>query len=172
MCRAFVCLKPHRAGDLRKEVNMIEMADLRLVNMLKPLDDSRLERMRDLASLESVRKGHFFYHVDYPADKIYAILSGRVGLALAKHPDHHTWLVEIGASNTFGVSAAIFTPGRTHMTCAKALTDVKAICWQSEELQNLFEQDFELGYRFMSELARIIKDRLKIKNIQSMDIFS
>lgn len=151
---------------------MIDMADLRQVNMLKPLDDSRLERMRDLASLESVRKGYFFYHVDYPADKIYAILSGRVGLALAKHPDHHTWLVEIGASNAFGVSAAIFTPGRTHMTCAKALTDVKALCWQGEELQNLFEEDFELGYRFMSELARIIKDRLKIKNIQSMDIFS
>ncbi len=151
---------------------MIEMEDLKQVNMFKVLDDKKLENMQDLASMESVRKGHFFYHVDYPADKIYAILSGRVGLALAKHPDHHTWLVEIGPSNTFGVSAAIFTPGRSHMTCAKALTDVKALSWQSEELQNLFEQDFELGYRFMSELARIIKDRLKVKNIQAMDIFT
>ncbi len=82
------------------------------------------------------------------------------------------WVVEIGPSNTFGVSAAIFTPGRTHMTCARALTDVNALSWRGEELKNLFEEDFELGYRYMSELARIIKDRLRVKNIQFSDMYS
>ncbi|MFP4650151.1 MAG: cyclic nucleotide-binding domain-containing protein [Desulfobacterales bacterium] len=151
---------------------MIEISDLKNINMLQPLDEKRLERMRDIASLESQRKGHFFYHVVDTADKVYAVLSGRVGLAIAKRPYQHTWVVEVGPSNTFGVSAAIFTPGRTHMTCAKALTDVKVLSWRSDDLQHLFEEDFELGYRYMSELARIIKDRLQVKNIQSTDIYS
>lgn len=150
---------------------MIETADLKQINLLKSLDEKKLARMRDLASLESERKGHFFYNVEDPAEKIYAILTGRVGLAVAKHEGHYTWVVELGPSSNFGVSAAIFTPGRTHMTCAKALTDVKALSWRGEELRRLFEKDHELGYRFMSELSRIIKDRLKIKNIQCMDIY-
>ncbi|MFW5908787.1 MAG: cyclic nucleotide-binding domain-containing protein, partial [Desulfosalsimonas sp.] len=101
---------------------MIEIEDLQKINMFKPLDDSRLERMRDLASLESRRKGSFFFHGGSTADKIYALLSGRIGLAVAKHPEHHTWLVEMGPGNSFGVSAAIFVPDGTYMYCAKALT--------------------------------------------------
>lgn len=156
---------------------MIEISDLKKINILKPLDDKRLERLRDLASLESTPKGHFFFHAEDTADKIYSVLSGRVGLAVARHRqdegiDPHTWVVEIGPSNSFGVSAAIFIADRRYMTCAKALTSVKALSWRGEELKNFFEEDFELGYRFMSELARVVKERLMVKNIQFTDIYS
>ena len=57
------------------------------------------------------------------------------------------------------------------MTCAKALSEVKALSWKSNDLKSLFGQDFEIGYRVMSELARAIKDRLKVKNIQYLDIY-
>ncbi|MFW6296972.1 MAG: cyclic nucleotide-binding domain-containing protein [Desulfosalsimonas sp.] len=150
---------------------MIEIEDLQKINMFKPLDDSRLERMRDLASLESRRKGSFFFHGGSTADKIYALLSGRIGLAVAKHPEHHTWLVEMGPGNSFGVSAAIFVPDGTYMYCAKALTDVKALSWRGEDLRTLFEEDPALGYRFMSEMARMVKERLTVVNIQYVDIY-
>lgn len=155
---------------------MIEIEDLKKINLLKPLDDEKLKRLQELTSLESVRKGEFLYHFEDPADKLYAILSGRVGLAVAKNAKdklshEHTWVLELGPGNAFGVSAAIFTPERTHVTCAKALSDIKVLSWKSHELQNLFEQDFELGYRFISELSRTIKDRLKVKNIQYLDIY-
>lgn len=155
---------------------MIEMEDLKRINLLKPLDDEKLKRLQNVTSLESVRKGDFFYHSEDPADKLYAILSGRVGLAVAKsakgkQSHQHTWVVELGPANCFGVSAAIFTPERTHMTCAKALSEVKALSWKSNDLQSLLEQNFEMGYWFMSELARAIKDRLKVKNIQYLDIY-
>ncbi|MFP4667674.1 MAG: cyclic nucleotide-binding domain-containing protein [Desulfobacterales bacterium] len=151
---------------------MIEIADLKKINMLKSLDDKKLELMSDTASLESRRKGSFFFHDGSEADRIYGLLSGRVGLAVAKHPEHHTWLVEIGPSNSFGISAAIFVPGAKYMYCAKALSGVKALSWKGDELRDLFEEDFELGYRIMSEMARMVKDRLTVVNIQFVDIYS
>ncbi|MFW6011100.1 MAG: Crp/Fnr family transcriptional regulator [Desulfosalsimonas sp.] len=151
---------------------MIEVADLKKINMLKSLDDKKLERMRDLASLETKRKGDFFFHGGSDAERIYGLLSGRVGLAVAKHPEHHTWLVEMEPSNSFGVSAAIFVPGKKYMYCAKALTDVKALSWRGEDLKDLFEEDPELGYHFILEIARMVKDRLTVVNIQFVDIYS
>jgi len=52
----------------------------------------------------------------------------------------------------------------------KAMTDTKIFFWKAADLEKLFGQDHELGLLFMKRIAKIIKTRLLIRNIQFLDI--
>jgi CRP-like cAMP-binding protein len=71
----------------------------------------------------------------------------------------------------FGFSALVDTEKKNYTTYAKALTDVKLYKWEAPDLEALFNQDFEMGFLFMKRIAKIIKTRLQIRNVQFLDIY-
>ena len=60
---------------------------------------------------------------------------------------------------------------RFHIEIAKAITDVKLYKWEATDLETLFNQDFEMGFLFMKVIAKIIKTRPQIRNVQFLDIY-
>jgi hypothetical protein len=63
------------------------------------------------------------------------------------------------------------TEEKSYTTSAKALTDTKLFTWKTEDLETLFSQDYETGFLFMKGIAKIVKTRLQIRNIQFLDIY-
>jgi len=49
--------------------------------------------------------------------------------------------------------------------------DKKHTTREAQDLETLFAQDFEMGFLFMKEIAKIIKTRLQIRNVQFLDIY-
>ena len=72
---------------------------------------------------------------------------------------------------TFGLSALVDTEEKKYTSSAKAMTDTKVFFWKATDLESLFNQDCELGLLFMRRIAKIVKTRLQIRNVQLIDIY-
>ena len=78
---------------------------------------------------------------------------------------------DITQSMIFGFSALVDTEKKNYTTYAKAITDVKLYKWEATDLETLFNQDFEMGFMFMKVIAKIIKTRPQIGNVQFLNIY-
>jgi CRP-like cAMP-binding protein len=70
-----------------------------------------------------------------------------------------------------GFSALVDTEDKSYTTSARVLTDTRLYAWKAEDLEALFSQDYEMGFLFIKRIAKIVKARLQIRNIQFLDIY-
>ncbi len=94
-----------------------------------------------------------------------------MGLDIEKNSSTRILINEIIQGMTFGFSALVETGEKNYTSSAKAVTDVKLYVWNAADLEALFSKDHEMGFLFMKRIAKIIKTRLQIRNIQLLDIY-
>ena len=58
------------------------------------------------------------------------------------------------------------------MTSAKAIVDTSVFKWAAGDLEELFYQDYEMGFMFMKRVAKIVKTRLEASRAQILDNYS
>ena len=137
---------------------MVQANDLEKMLALQGLDQSQLEKLATIAD-----KGR------YPADKVLfrhrerlthynLLLEGKVALTLAPEGEEPFTLEIIEPGRSFGISALI--PGKRGSANAVCQEDSTVIHLPAKEMLELFEQDSDMGYRFMYRVLPSFKTRM------------
>jgi len=150
---------------------MFSIDDLKSINMLSYLNDSMLENLATITSINEYRAGDYIFNEGDNAKSLYSVIDGKVGLEIEKNSSTRILIDNITKGMTLGFSALVDTEEKSYTTSAKALTDTKLFIWKTEDLETLFSQDYEMGFLFMKRIAKIVKTRLQIRNIQFLDIY-
>jgi len=150
---------------------MFSIDDLKSINMLSYLNDSMLENLATITSINEYRAGDYIFNEGDNAKSLYSVIDGKVGLEIEKNSSTRILIDNITKGMTLGFSALVDTEEKSYTTSAKALTDTKLFIWKTEDLETLFSQDYEMGFLFMKRIAKIVKTRLQIRNVQFLDIY-
>ena len=150
---------------------MIDLNGLKSIILLNYLKDSMLDKLLRITSIKEYRAGDYIFKEDHEAGNLYAVIEGKVGLEIEKNSSTRIFINEIIHGMTFGFSALVETGEKNYTSSAKALTDIKLYIWQAADLEALFSKNHEMGFVFMKRIAKIIKTRLQIRNIQLLDIY-
>ena len=150
---------------------MFSIDDLKSINMLSYLNDSMLENLATITSINEYRAGDYIFNEEDDAKSLYSVIDGKVGLEIEKNSSTRILIDNITKGMTLGFSALVDTEEKSYTTSAKALTDTKLFIWKTEDLETLFSQDYEMGFLFMKRIAKIVKTRLQIRNVQFLDIY-
>ena len=150
---------------------MVNYNDLKSIIMLNYLKDSMLDKLSSITSIEEYRSGYYIFNEGEDAKNLYALIEGKVRLEIDTKYSTRIFINDITQSMIFGFSALVETEKKNYTTYAKAITDVKLYKWEATDLETLFNQDFEMGFLFMKVIAKIIKTRPQIRNVQFLDIY-
>lgn len=150
---------------------MIEVNDLKSVLLLSYLEDSMLKKIAEITLITKIDAGNYFFREGEHAQLLYSIIDGKVGLEIEKNSSTRVLVDTLPRGRTFGFSALVDTEERKYTSSAKAMTDTKVFFWKAADLETLFNQDCKLGLVFMRRIAKIIKTRLQIRNVQFLDIY-
>jgi CRP-like cAMP-binding protein len=150
---------------------MIEVNDLKSVLLLSYLEDPMLQKIVEITLITKINAGNYFFREDEDAKHLYSVIDGKVGLEIAKNSSTRVLVDTLPQGRTFGFSALVDTEERKYTSSAKAITDTKVFFWKATDLETLFNQDCKLGFMLMRRIAKIIKTRLQIRNVQFLDIY-
>jgi len=150
---------------------MTNINELKSIVMLNNLKVSMLEKLSNISSIKTYKANDYIFNEGDDAENLYAVIEGRVRLEIDKRYITRISINDIIQGMAFGFSALVDTEKKSYTTYAQARTDVKLYKWKATDLEVLFNQDFEMGFLFMKEIAKIIKARLQIRNIQFLDIY-
>jgi len=150
---------------------MFSIDDLKSINMLSYLNDSMLENLATITSINEYRAGDYIFNEGDDAKSLYSVIDGKVGLEIEKNSSTRILIDNITKGMTLGFSALVDTEEKSYTTSAKILTDTKLFIWKAADLETLFSQDYEMGFLFMKRIAKIVKTRLQIRNVQFLDIY-
>ena len=150
---------------------MIDINGLKSIILLSYLKDSMLDKLLSITGIKEYKAGDYIFKEDHVAGKLYAVIEGKVGLEIEKNSSTRIFINEIIHGMTFGFSALVETEEKSYTSSAKALTDVKLYVWNATDLEALFSHNHEMGFLFMKRIAKIVKTRLQIRNIQLLDIY-
>jgi len=150
---------------------MFSIDDFKSISMLSHLSDSMLENLATISSINEHRAGDYIFNEGDDAKSLYSVIDGKVGLEIEKNSSTRILIDNITKGMTLGFSALVDTEAKSYTTSAKALTDTKLFTWKAADLKTLFSQDYEMGFLFMKRIAKIVKTRLQIRNVQFLDIY-
>jgi CRP-like cAMP-binding protein len=150
---------------------MIDAKDLKSVILLGYLKDFMLQKIAEITLITKIDAGNYIFREGEDAKHLYSIIDGKVGLEIEKNSSTRILVDTLSQGQTFGFSALVDNEEKKYTSSAKAITDAKVFFWKATDLESIFKQDRELGLMFMRRIAKIIKARLQIRNIQFLDIY-
>ena len=137
--------------------------------MAKTLKD--LENLVKITNINEYRAGDYIFNEGDDAESLYAVIDGKVGLEMEKNSSTRILIDNITQGMMLGFSALVDTEEKSYTTSARVLTDTKLFVWKAEDLETLFSQDYKMGFLFIKRIAKIVKTRLQIRNVQFLDIY-
>lgn len=133
---------------------------LRKIDILEGLNEPQRSRLAAIARIQSCRKGEYVFLLGDAADRIYAVLSGRVDLCF---PLSLGGVVEdvcvdsASPGHTIGWSALV-KPYRFTLS-AKTTEPSELLAFTRHDLHRLFEADSSSGYLLMRRIAEVVGER-------------
>ena len=150
---------------------MIDLNGLKSIIQLSYLNDSMLENLVKITNINEYRAGDYIFNEGDDAESLYAVIDGKVGLEMEKNSSTRILIDNITQGMMLGFSALVDTEEKSYTTSARVLTDTKLFAWKAEDLETLFSQDYKMGFLFIKRIAKIVKTRLQIRNVQFLDIY-
>jgi CRP-like cAMP-binding protein len=151
---------------------MFELSDLKSIVLLNHLNDQMLGKLLRITSMQEYEAGRYIFKEGDYAEFLYAVFDGKIGLEVEKSVNKPIQVSSIVRGYTFGFSALVDADEKKYTTSAKSLTNTKVFLWKGSDLEKLFYQDYEMGFLFMKRIAKLIKSRLRILNVQSLNIYN
>jgi CRP-like cAMP-binding protein len=149
---------------------MVEKDILKKIVFLKDLPDAILEKVGVLAQLETFDEESILFRQNQEQTLIYMLISGKVFLNSRSVSGKSLTLDELSPGRTFGVSALMGESSSTFTAiCAQKS---KIITLSGLQLQQLFEDDFEIGHTFMLKVVEIFKSRMEMHTRQFLHILA
>jgi CRP-like cAMP-binding protein len=145
---------------------MTVYTDLQSIKVLADLKEDILKKIETITYVEKYKEGDYIIRENQYADNMYAIIEGKVALELSINSSSRCRIKDVFPTESFGISAIVDTGMRTYISDAIAVTDCKVFRWEGNRLERLLYDDYELGFVFMRNIAKIMKNRLKFTRAQ------
>lgn len=132
------------------------------------VSETAFEAVADICQRRSFGAGEIVFREDEASDHLYIVTAGQVDVQyLLKSGKRKT--VDICRPGDFLVWSAVVKPHHTDsIGISRAKTEVLAI--EAEGLRELCEKDTHFGYHLVSQLARVIRRRLRAARLQIADL--
>jgi CRP/FNR family cyclic AMP-dependent transcriptional regulator len=150
---------------------MADLTELKSIKLLNYLNDSMLENLLKITDIIEYKAGDYIFKEGNQAKNIYAVIAGKVGLEMDKSSSTRILIDNITQGMMLGFSALVDTEEKKYTTSARVFTDTRLFVWKAEALEALFSRNYEMGFLFMKRIAKIVKTRLQIRNVQFLDIY-
>lgn len=144
---------------------MVEKNEIKGFEIFSAFSEEQLEEILKLTEKKSYEKGAKVYNRGDKADRIYVVTNGMVSLRrIDPGEDVGISFEKRQTGELFG--AACFMEPREYTLTAICLEDSEVVAIDAEKLFQLCERNFEIGYKFIKEVARIYFERYKIAKNQ------
>ncbi|UCF90683.1 MAG: cyclic nucleotide-binding domain-containing protein [Desulfobacterales bacterium] len=128
--------------------------------LFQGLSECQLKQLIAISTEIRVQQGTWLYHENEPADQMFVLKDGAVEL-LSTIDDAIELPITIIRSpgSCFGTSALI--PPHLYSLSARCAKDATLQAIKQNDLRNLIQQNGELGFAILTNLAKHFLDRLK-----------
>lgn len=137
------------------------------LDIFKGLTPTDTAQLLTLTQEVSFAAGDLIIRDSDVACDLYILTHGWVSIEMdATEPDSQGRIevAVLGTGETFG--EITFLAGIRRSADVRAITAVSALKWDGPRLHQLLEEDHELGYHFMKNLARILAQRIRDINLR------
>lgn len=148
----------------RERINIVNV--LKRSDVFLGLEDDYLERIASLPSSreKTLQSGEILFQTGERADNLYVLKEGRIDIVARVSPEaelgKQKLVVDIVTmGGCLGWSALVAPHYRSSSAIAGAPSIV--VCISGSELMTLSDEDYYVGYKVFSGLARIIGSRLR-----------
>lgn len=131
--------------------------------------DEQLELIARGAGEVEFNEGAFLFREHEDADRFYLIVEGSVALKIHVPQTGPVPIQTISAGQALGWSW-MMPPYKWHFD-ARAFSPVKAIVLDGEYLRRLFQDNSEIGYRFLRRITMVLAERLQATRLQLLDVY-
>lgn len=143
---------------------MISPETLRRFSCFSPVEEGSLRAVAMIANEECIPAGTRIFGEGDPADTLSIILDGEVDIQYTLASGELRSVDLLLAGEIVGWSALVEPYKMTGI--ATACRDTRLIKVEARRLRELCEQDPLLGYRLMSQVAKLLADRLEAARVQ------
>ena len=144
-------------------------AKLSDAQFLQDLSRNDLDKVAAIASTDSFDAGAVLYQEGETCRTIHVVSSGLVALDMFRPRQGYTRILTVGSGELLGWSALL---GDGTMTVrATALETTMLIALPAQQLRQLCEDDHDIGYAIMRQLAVSLSRRLLATRLQTLDVF-
>ena len=140
---------------------MVKIQDLKQVFILESMPDHLLALIGQEAQLSIFSSNTCLFKAGEAVDTFYMLIMGQVALTVALNPDVDVILENIQSGRTFG-SSALISGGPAAYT-AVCQEPCEIITLPGVRMQQLFEENHELGFHMMAGVARQYKLTMDIR---------
>lgn len=143
-------------------------SDLNLVPAFEDLDDEYVDLLKPLFEPFSCHAGSIVLQQGAPAEYLYLILNGQVGMSFKPHDGTPITISHVEKGGWFGWSAVVGS--RKYTSSALAIVDLETIRIHGNELRRLCVEQPEVGKVVLERLADNVSFRWKDahKQVQSI----
>lgn len=149
---------------------MISPETLRRYTFFGRLSDPQIKALAMLAKEEEYPAGTILFEERQPAKTLYLLLEGSIDLSFKSEEEFHPksskiFLVgEVNPEEVFGISAVI--DPYTYSATAKADKPSRVLQFDASALRGMAQEDPQFGFLLMTQIARIIYERLAYTRVQ------
>jgi CRP-like cAMP-binding protein len=144
---------------------MVEVNDLKKMDIFNVFSEKQLAEIAEIAEIKTFKKDANVYERGKRADHIFVVIKGVVSLIRLQPGE------KIGISfekrergELFGT--ACFMKPQEYTLTAVCMSDSEVMAIDADKLLTLCEDDPELGYKFLKEVAKIYFERYKLAKRQ------
>lgn len=150
-------------GNFTKELSNTEL--------FSGLSDAQLDKIESIAKSGSISSGQFLIQEDDLGKSMYLILNGRVDVHMSiPNSEDSEVIATLKDGDVVGELVLLDRTRRSAHVTAK--DDVRALVWNSEELVNVLEEDKDIGFHIMRNLAKLLATRLTSTNIALRNVLT
>ncbi|MFO7783196.1 MAG: Crp/Fnr family transcriptional regulator [Thermodesulfobacteriota bacterium] len=142
------------------------LTDLKTIKLFADLKEPVLKKIETITETETFKKGDPLFKENQYADYFYAVIEGKVALELGINSSRLCRIKDVLPGEVFGISSLVDTDMRTYIANATAVEKSKVFRWKGSHLEKLFFEDYELGFFFMRNVGKILKNRLQYTRAQ------
>ena len=137
---------------------MVNVNILNKLNFFSVFSSDQLERLSWISRTKLFRREELIYRKGDSANELFVVIDGLVHL-MAIDPESDVGIAyeERRAGEFFG--PASFMTSRTYSLTAVCITNTEVLTIDAGQLSGLCEEDPNLGYKFMKEIAEIYFER-------------
>jgi len=148
----------------------LESTELRsAVALLEEVPPHQLDFLASVAVEETFPAESYLFHQDEPADKVFIVKRGLVGLEHPASGREPIAVLSIGPSELLGISWMI--PPYRWALSARAFQKTSVIVFDAESIRARAETDDQLKLRLLELVMRQAAKRLQATRVQLIDLY-
>ena len=131
--------------------------------VFKGLSHSAAKKVVLLGSLQKVARGELACCQGEPGEAMFLVLSGKLDVALDRHPGPSKQIQEIGSGDLFGEMALLGEGIRSASVVAR--TDCELLRIDYHSMERVSRRNPYIAARLYRNIAHILSDRVRLQNV-------